>query len=177
MDMSGQWYYFSENQGLTATSTPPKESKPFRSAIEWLDPAHLAQWHRSFQMWRDANRSPGLVIPDRLWLTPDGAVIFYFDKDGQPAIQSEVGSHAGLAAWLVLLDKFVETQSVLESASTVWSTADLGGALAFTAPALLPAPLLLMAPQNWERLARALAHVISGGSVHHPQENHAAQRI
>jgi hypothetical protein len=177
MDMSGQWYYFMTGQGLTATSAPPKGSRPFRAAIEWIEPSSLPQWHRSFQAWGKASRSPGLVSPERIWLAADKIVAFHFRGKERPTIQPAVGSHAGLAAWLVLLDKYVETGVVLESAATVWSTADLAGALAFTAPALLPASLLTMPPQNWERLARALAHQIANGSIQQPQEAHAAHRI
>lgn len=175
--MSGQWYYFTTNQGLTATAAPPNESKPFRSAVEWIEPANLPQWHRSFQAWGDAHLSPGLVIPQRIWLAPDGVIAFHFGKDERPITQSAVGSHAGLAAWLVLLDKYIDTKQVIESACTVWSTVDLAGALAFTAPALLPAPLLTLSPQNWERLARALAQAVASRSLQRPQEDHAAQRI
>jgi hypothetical protein len=177
MDMNGQWYYFTTSQGLTATGAPPTGSRPFRSAVERIEPASLPQWHRSVQAWGKANRSPGLVTPERIWLAPDGIVAFHFARGEQPPIQSAVGSHAGLAAWLVLLDKYVATGTVIESASAVWSTADLAGALAFTAPALLPASLLTMPPQNWERLARALAHVIADGPLHRLQEDHAVQRI
>jgi hypothetical protein len=177
MDMSGSWYYFTTNQRMTATDAPPKESRPFRAAVEWIEPATLAQWHRSFQAWGKANRSPGLVTPERIWLASEGIVAFHFAQGEQPAIQSAVGGHAGLAAWLVLLDKSIETQIVLESAGTVWPMTDLAGALAFTAPALLPASLLTMPPQNWERLARALAHQIARGSHQPPQEDHAVHRI
>ncbi|MBX3000550.1 MAG: hypothetical protein KF893_18665 [Caldilineaceae bacterium] len=175
--MSGSWYYFTPSQGITATSAPPKEGRPFRSAVKWIEPATLPQWHRGFQAWGKANRSPGLVTPERIWLAPEGIVAFHFTKGEQPAIQSAVGGHAGLAAWLVLLDKSIETQTVLDSAGAVWPSADLAGALAFTAPALLPASLLTMPPQNWERLARALAHRIANGSHQLPQENHAVHRI
>lgn len=175
--MSGQWYYFTTSQGLTATDAPPKGSRPFRAAAEWITPASLPQWHRSFQAWGQANRSPGLISPERIWLAPEEILAFHFSGKERPAIQSAVGSHAGLAAWLVLLDKYTETRTVLESAAAVWPAADLAGALAFTAPALLPASLLTMPPQNWERLARALAHYIASGSIQQPQEDHAAQSI
>lgn len=63
----------------------------------------------------------------------------------------------GLAAWLVLLDKSVETFVVIARARAVWSPAELAGALSFTTPSLLPVELVRMAPHNWERVALALA--------------------
>lgn len=163
--MNAQWYYFTSGRELAVTDEPPKESRAFLLATEWLQPSRLAELHRGFQAWGMASRSPGLVTPDRIWLFPDGGVSFRFARGEQPAVQSAVGAHAGLAAWLVLLDKYVETSVVLTSARAVWSAVELVGALAFATPALLPAPLLALPPNNWERTARALARVVANGAT------------
>jgi hypothetical protein len=162
--MNEQWYYFTTNQGLTATGRPPAGSRPIMQMTMELGTQDRFPFHRSFAAWGVAQRSPGIVIPKRIWLGQDGTVIFRFDEGTQPKLQSAVGAHAGLAAWLVLLDKFVETPTLLAEARQVWSVNDLAGALAFITPAFLPRPLLSLVPDNWERVARSLSALVANGA-------------
>lgn len=159
--MTSQWYYFTASQGLTATSSPPLQSRPLAQATQWIVPQRLEALHRSFSAWGFANRSPGIVSPERIWLTETGLVAFHFKHREQPAQQSAVGGYAGIAAWLVLLSKYTDLSAVLRSADAVWSTNELAGALAFTTPALLPVGVLRVAPANWEAVAAALAARVS----------------
>jgi hypothetical protein len=68
-----------------------------------------------------------------------------------------VGAAPDLASWIVLLDKWMATQEVIESARAVWSSQELATALPFVTPAFLPASLVSFPPQNWVRAARAIA--------------------
>jgi hypothetical protein len=171
MGMNGKWYYFTPANDLMATESPPPESKSFAMATHWIAPSTLEPLHRSFAAWGAAHRSPGLVTPERIWLTTMGTVAFHFERNAQPAPQSTVGAHAGMAAWLVLLAKYTEMSAVIESAGKVWSINDLAGALAFTTPALLPQNVLTLSPNNWESVARALAADITQNRAEQLQES------
>jgi hypothetical protein len=171
MDMTIQWYYFTPSGGLSENRLPPAGSRPFLEAIAWVQPALLEPLNRSFHAWGAAHLSPGIVIAERIWITPDGTVAFQFEKTQRPAAQSAVGAQAGLAAWLVLLDKCIDTEVLLTYASRQWPARDLVGALPFTTPALLPAPLLQLPPNNWERVAKAVAKTV----VNHKDERIISQ--
>ncbi len=162
--MNAQWYFFTPNRGLTATGAAPGGSRPFLQVTDRLAQKTI-RLHRSFAAWGLSQRSPGLVIPRRIWLGDDDTVIFRFEGGTRPKLQSAVGAHAGLAAWLVLLNKYVETSALLAQAQEVWSTEDLAGALAFVTPAFLPGSLLSLQPNNWERLARQLSAIVATGST------------
>jgi hypothetical protein len=160
MDMSVQWYYFTLSGGLNANRLPPVGSRPFLEATSWLQPALLDALNRSFHAWGAAHLSPGIVTPERIWITVDGTVAFQFAKNQRPAAQSAVGAQAGLAAWLVLLDRYVDREELLSQARKQWSVNELVGTLPFITPPLLPHSLLQLSPNNWEHVARALAKVV-----------------
>jgi hypothetical protein len=73
----------------------------------------------------------------------------------------QVGLAPSLAAWFVMLDKWMETYVVLARARTIWSVDELCSALTFLTPAFLPDKLVAHPPNNWERVAQALAIVIA----------------
>lgn len=108
--------------------------------------------------------SPGPVIPHRLWIDQSGNIAVRFTAD-PPAPQSTVGAGEGLAQWLLLLSKWMEIHVVLARARTVWTLAELAGALPFTSPSLLPRQLAQFPPSNWEQVARGLAAIISDGAL------------
>jgi hypothetical protein len=59
----------------------------------------------------------------------------------------------------------MENHVVLARARTVWTLAELAGALPFTSPSLLPRQLVQFPPDNWEQVARGLAAIVSDGSL------------
>lgn len=175
--MSAQWYYFSPSGGLTGLQSPPPGSRPLLMATEWLLPPLISDLHKNFHAWNVAGLSPGVIVPERIWLQTDGSLAFSFTGDEAPRPQSPVGACAGLAAWLVLLDKWMETFVVIARARSVWTVSELAGALSFTSPALLPEPVLSLQPNNWERVARALAAAVADGPMTaEPQNRHWARQ-
>jgi hypothetical protein len=78
-----------------------------------------------------------------------------------------------LAAWLVLLDKWMETFVVISRARATWTPLELAGALRFTTPPYLPAPLTTEPPDNWTRVAHALSvAIVDGPLAGAPQDRH-----
>ncbi|MCB0116349.1 MAG: hypothetical protein KDD84_19760, partial [Caldilineaceae bacterium] len=148
-------------------------SRPFMQTSPELSARDRLPLHRSFATWGQHQRSPGIVTPQRIWLGQDDNVIFRFENGDRPTMQSAVGAHAGLAAWLVLLDKFVETQTLLTEAAQIWPVNDMAGALAFVSSAFLPRPLLSLAPNNWERVARSLSIHIANSPRQHVDARNA----
>jgi hypothetical protein len=47
----------------------------------------------------------------------------------------------------------------------VWNVQELGGALAFLSPAFLPPALMTQPPDNWARVAQALAIAVADGEL------------
>ena len=175
--MNESWYFFppawTEPTDLARDDAPPPGSQPFLEAAARLLPPQISQLHRSFQGWTAARLNPGPVTPGRMRITPEGAVAFRFPLGEGPASQGEVGWGQSLAAWLFLLDKFMETFVVVARARAVWSPEELAQALIFTTPSLLPPDLLRLPPDNWERLARALAQAVADGPLAAlPEERH-----
>ncbi len=137
----------------------PEHSRPIPAAVEWLRPALISDLHRGFARWTVANMSPGALTPQRLWIDRAGLVAVRF-ASGAPSPRPAVGACEALAQWFVLLDKWMETYVVLARARSVWSVAELAGALPFTTPCLLPRSLARIPPNNWERVARGLAAIV-----------------
>lgn len=150
---------------LKETGAPPDGSQPIEQAASLLLPPLVTRLHISFRAWQQAGLSPGPVIPRRLWIAADGGLAVRFAGGQRPQPLYPVGAHAGLAAWLVLLDRWVETFVVIARARSLWTTAELAGALSFTTPSLLPPDLLRMNPNNWERVAQALAQAVADGPL------------
>lgn len=153
--------------GTTVRSAPaaPTALRPIETWRGELLPPLVSAWHRSFKTWADLGLSPGLATPDRIRAGQDGALAFQFARNEQPQPISHVGHARELASWLVLLDKWMETFVVVARARAVWSSAELGGALSFTTPAFLPHALVTMPPDNWARLALALATAVADGPL------------
>ncbi len=158
--MTATWYAINANGELDQQSQPPQGGRTIMAASEWLQPTLLTALHQSFRAWGMASLSPGVVTPERIWITPAGRVVFQFANGTKPTPQSSVGAQAGLSAWLVLLDKYLKPPIVVNTAAAIWPKSDLAGALIFTTPGLLPKVLVRLPPDNWERVARALAAAI-----------------
>ncbi|MBX3054481.1 MAG: hypothetical protein KF753_23615 [Caldilineaceae bacterium] len=150
---------------LRQTGAPPAESRPFLQATGLLLPPLISELHQSFHAWQVAGLAPGPVTLERLWITPAGGLSVRFADGEHPRALPPVGAHAGLAAWLVLLDKWVETFVVVARARSVWTPGELAGALSFTTPSLLPATLMQTPPDNWEQVAIALARAVAEGPL------------
>jgi hypothetical protein len=59
----------------------------------------------------------------------------------------------------------METFVVIARARAIWSVQELAGALTFTSKPFLPISLLYMPPDNWERVAMALANAVGDGAL------------
>ena len=105
------------------------------------------------------------MLPDRLSVDPNDQLYFEFPKNTRPQPLTQIGPAPDLAGWLVLLDKFMETYVVIARARTLWTPAELAGALSFTTPALLPTTLVDTPPDNWQRVAQALAIAVADGPL------------
>jgi hypothetical protein len=151
-------YYFVCDDELIATLQPPPGAVLLAHRAHELQPAAVTALHRSLRGWARAGYRPGPVIGERVWIAAEDTLAFFFGQETQPAPLLHVGQAPDLAAWLVLLDKWLDTDIVIAAARSVWSPLELAGALTFTTPGFLPRPLLAQPPDNWARVARALAY-------------------
>lgn len=154
------WYWYDDDNSLKTAPSHPPLSRPIATAVAWLNPPLISNLHNQFARWTTAQVSPGPVIPHRLWIDQEGGIAFRFVADA-PVAMPAVGAGEALAQWLVLISKWMEIHVVLARARTVWSPAELVGALTFTTPSLLPPQLVQFPPENWEQVARGLAASIS----------------
>ena len=159
-----RWYWYDEDGKQKVSSYHPQHSRPISAAVEWLQPALISDLHLSFARWSAAATWPGPLTPHRVWIDQSGLMAVRF-ATGAPSPQPSVGASEGLAQWLVLLDKWMETYVVLARARAVWPLAELGAALPFITPCLLPHPLVKVPPDNWERVARGLAAIVVDGPL------------
>lgn len=157
------WYWYDDDSSPKSSTCNPPLSRPIATAAEWLTPSIISSMHIHFARWTTERKSPGPVIPQRLWIDQDGRIAFRFVNDA-PEEKSAVGAGEALAQWFVLLSKWMENHIVLARARTVWSHAELLEALPFTTPSLLPRQLALFPPDNWEQVARALAAIVTEGA-------------
>jgi hypothetical protein len=148
-------YFFVQNQKLLNTLQPPAHMQPLTRRTDWLLPPVITNLHRNFQAWGTLGYSPGLVTPERIWVDADGALAFV--RNSRPNRLMQIGPAPDLAAWLVLLDKWMETFVVVARARAIWDGRALAGALSFMSPAFLPPALVAYPPNNWARVAYALA--------------------
>lgn len=169
-----RWYWYSEDGKQIASPVHPKDSRPIAAAAEWVNPALVSDLHNSFALWAAAGRSPGPVIPRRIWIDRSGRVAVRFGK-GAPQPLPDVGAGEPLAQWLALLSKWMDVYVVLARARSVWSLFDLAAALPFTSPCLLPRPLAQMPPDSWEQVARGLAAIVAEGEL--PSAKSSADRV
>ena len=158
-------YYSIVNGVLTPSATPPKGAKPFKHQLNLLLPPLVTQLHHAFRAWSLAGLSPGPLLAKRVYFSAQGLLAFYFWEETRPKPLTSVAGAPDLAAWLVLLDKWVETFVVLARARTVWHAEELTSALPFLTPAYLPDKLVAHPPDNWEKVAQALALVVIDGPL------------
>ena len=155
--------YFEANNGqLVATVTPPAGVAPIATLQQHLLPPQIGELQRSFAAWATSGMSPGLVTPARTWCNADGRLFFIFEGGHTPQPLTHVGLARELAAWLVMLDQWMETFVVVARARSVWRNEELAAALSFMTTAFLPPAL---ATANWQRVAGALAHVVAEGPL------------
>ena len=157
------WYWYDEDGEQMVSPRHPPHSRPISAAVEWLQPALISGLHRSFARWTAAEMSPGPVVPHRLWIDQSGLVAVRFSTDA-PTPLPVVGGGEGLAQWLVLLAKWMDTYVVLARARSIWSLAELAAALPFTSPCLLPRSLAQLPPDNCGEVARGLAAILIDGA-------------
>jgi len=169
--------FYQINQGRLAASEQPVASMAPIAAATLVQapaqPAAVRELCHSFYEWGALGVSPGLIVAERVWCNAEGALAFYFHEGHPPQPLTHVGIARELAAWLVLLDKWIETAVVVAQAHARWDVEALGGALTFTTPAFLPPALVAQRPDNWERVAYALARAIAAdpptGATHTAQ--------
>jgi hypothetical protein len=159
-------YYFVQEKELRWMAQPPSSVQPLLSQTRSLLPPLISKLHLSLQAWRDGGVSPGPVVADRIWVDGEGALVFHFINGQRPKPLMQVGLAPDLAAWLVLLDKWMETFVVVARARSIWSVTELAAALTFLTPAFLPPALVQQPPDNWTRVATALAVALADGPLH-----------
>lgn len=164
-------YYRVHEEKLQIEPRTPSAGKTFVRAAEELLPPQISTLHQEFQAWGQQGLSPGPVLAHRIWIGPNDTLYFQFPVEEKPQPLGAQGLAPDLAAWLVLLDKWMETFVVIARARTVWSPLELAGALRFTSPPYLPGPLTAEAPDNWARVAHALAVAVADGPLAGEPEN------
>lgn len=176
--MPSVWYTVDTAGALMRHTTPPPGMRPLDRAQDWLLPPLVSRLHAAFACWTRAGHTPGPLTPERVWIDREGNLAIRFPVHQRPWTRGPVGRGADLAAWLVLLDHFMETFVVIARARTVWQVDELADALGFATPAFLPPALARPGTTHWEAVARALAHVVADGPLQAaPQERHwTAQR-
>lgn len=159
-----RWYQI-RNSNLVSFPQPPEDSRPILLAQEWFMPDFVSLAHASLHQWQAAGRSTGSITPGRLWIDPKGDLAIRFEKKLTPPERSAVGEHQGLAAWLVLLDTWMDTFVVVARARAIWNVEELAGTLPFVNPAFLPEEIVRLTDGNWERVARGLAAAVADGPL------------
>lgn len=170
-------YYFVEQQRLVYHAKPPAGAKPLKHNLALLLPPLVSDLHANFYAWGHLGYSPGELSPNRVYLNAQGLVAFYFEDGMRPEPLPQVGVGPDLAAWLVLLDKWMETYVVIARARMTWNLRELASALSFVSPAFLPVMITAHPPNNWERVALALAQAVVDGALQgRPTNQHWQQK-
>lgn len=159
-------YYFVRDNAIVASNEPPAGAKRLPQMVESLLPPTITELHRSLQSWGKLGKRPGLLTPDRVWATPEGTLVVYFEVGEEPYPLLHVGMAPDLATWFVLLDKWMETFVIVARARTVWTQDELASAMTFVNPLWLPKPLMTLQPNNWVRVIEALAKAVADKSLH-----------
>jgi hypothetical protein len=158
-------YRFVRDQRLYSVDALPADAKPIGAVgAEWLPPL-VTTLHQSLAAWGALGHRPGPLTAERVWVGSDGTLIVYDPPGKLPLPLLHIGMAPELAAWLVLLDKWMETFVVVARARSVWTHIELAGALTFLTPVYLPATLIAQPPNNWERVARAVAIAVADGPL------------
>lgn len=162
-------FYTIRDHQMHVTAQPPAGMRPITAMRSQLLPPVITQLHESLHAWGELGLSPGQITPDRVWCSIDSqngaSLAFHFDNNSAPLPLAHVGLAQEMAAWFVLLDKWMETFVVIARARAIWSVQELAGALTFTSKPFLPIALLYMPPDNWERVAAALASAVGDGPL------------
>ncbi len=159
-------YYSIEQQRLICSKKPPLGMKPLKHNLARLLPPLIGALHTSFHAWSLAGYSPGPITPNRVYVNEQGSIAFDFDDGCRPLPVAQRGAGPDLAAWFVLLDKWMETYVIIARARMVWNLHELASALAFLTPAFLPVRLAAHPPNdNWERVAVALSITLADGPL------------
>ena len=159
-------HYFSiRNNQLAEDSATPTDAVPFARGIAQVLPPQISDLHLAFREWNRQNLSPGQLAPERIWIGQDNRLLFSFRSGERPQPTFQVGPAPDLAAWLVLLDCWMETFVVVARARAVWSVAELAGALTFMTPAFLPPAIVNMPQANWQQMAMAIATAVADGPL------------
>lgn len=153
-------YFWLDEHRLLSAWEPPAGMLPIDKLQFHIKPPLVTELHRRLRDWGDTGLSPGEIVPDRIWGDEQGALAFRFAGSTFPKPLTHVGLARELAAWLVMLDQWVETFVVVARARAVWPAAELAGALTFMTPVFLPPALQLSDPARWERMAVALAGAV-----------------
>lgn len=166
------FFYIAEG-GLERATEPPAGSQSFAERARHLLPPQISELHSGFYAWGAAGFAPGPIAPARLWLDAQNRLIVRGAGDDAPRPLSQTGLAPDLAAWLVLLDKWMETFVVVARARAQWSVTELASALPFATPAYLPSALTTTPPDNWQRVAGALAAAVADGPLQgRPSDRH-----
>ena len=171
-------YYSITNGHPSPSARPPTSTRPFAEQIPLLLPPQVGFLHEAFRAWGQAGFSPGTLAPSRIWWGSSSDAVelaFRLDTNRPPRALSQSDTARDLAAWLVLLDRYVETFVVIARARAVWSPTELSGALGFTTPAFLPAALgrSVNGDDGWPQVAAALAAAVADGPLKgQPQNRH-----
>lgn len=169
-------YFHIADEQLKLARSVPSAGKSFVRAASAFLPPQITTLHEQFHAWGTAGYSPGPVLAHRIWLGQDMALYFHFAGEDRPQPLGASDFALDLAAWLVLLDKWMETYVVIARARAIWTPNELAGALRFTTPAYLPPQLVDEPPDNWTRVAHALAVAIADGPLAGaPQDSHWQQ--
>ena len=158
-------YYFVRDGSFVAVAQPPAGAQRLAQLGNSLLPPVITELHRSLQQWGVLDKRPGLLTADRVWATPTGTLVVYFEDGQAPYPMLHVGMAPDMATWFVLLDKWMETFVVVARARTIWTPAELASAMTFINPLWLPKALVAQPPNNWERVVRALAVALADGPL------------
>lgn len=162
-------YYRAKLEHFDVRTSLPKSAKPLSAAVSQITPPLISELLAALRCWQQLKHSPGPLLPQRLWLdtSADGnKVDLYvgFPPDSDPEALLQVGLAPDLAAWLVLLDCWMETYVVVARARTIWSADELAHALTFITPAFLPRALVAL-NSDWPRVAQAVALSVADGPL------------
>lgn len=166
-------YVYISQDTFVESVQPPDGAQPFLERASALLPPQIGALHRSFSLWGQLGIAPGPVVPERLWIGPGNSLVVRCLAGETLVAYTYAGYVRDLAAWFVLLDKWMETFVVIARARATWSAPELASALPFATPAYLPPALLADGRDNWLRVARALAASAADGPLKgRPEDRH-----
>jgi len=158
-------YYFVRDNNLVAAIQAPAAAQRLALLGNSFLPPVITELHRSLHRWGELDKRPGLLTADRVWVTPEGGLVVYFEEGQAPYPMLHVGMAPDMASWFVLLDKWMETFVVVARARLVWTPNELAAAMTFVNPLWLPHALVAQPPNNWARVVRALAMAVADGPL------------